>query len=103
MEMTRLKRNNISYKEKSGRPRNAQKYKKPNSAIEQPLKRVHFCFSENAPVVVLKTDAFFTQASYISLERESVRTIGPFYVLINKPISATQVCQIERKTPLSDL
>jgi len=33
--MTGLKMNNISYKEKNGRPRNVQKYKKPNSAAKQ--------------------------------------------------------------------
>jgi len=41
-------------------------------------------------VAALTIGAFLTQASYISLERERARIIGPFYVLINNPISVTQ-------------
>ena len=68
MEMNGLKRINISYKEKSGRPRNAQKYKTPNSAAEQLAQASPFSLTKNAPVAMLKTNAFLAQASYISLE-----------------------------------
>jgi len=88
--MIGLKRNNISYKEKGGRPRNAQKYKKPNSAAEQLAQASPFLLERECSSDIFKIDAFLTQASYLSLWRESARTIGSFYVLINKPINATQ-------------
>jgi len=37
-----------------------------------------------------KIDTLLAQASYISLERESAKNIGSFYVLLNKPISTKQ-------------
>jgi len=38
--------------------------------------------SENAPAALDKIDALLAQASYISLERDSTKDIGPFYVLL---------------------
>jgi len=51
MEMIGLKRNNIGYKEKAGRPRNVQKAQLSSGATRS---------SENAPMAVKKIDAFLT-------------------------------------------
>jgi len=64
--------------------------KSPNQHQSISLKQSHSRLSENASEALDKIDALLAQESYISLERDGARYIGPFYVLFSKSINAMQ-------------